>query len=212
MTRPRIVLADDHTMVVEVIRKLLENEFEIVGTAPDGETLLHIAQELKPDVVIIDIGLPGMSGMEAGRELKHLLPTTRSIALTVSEDPDLAATALRHWASGYLLKNSAASELVKAIREALKGRNYVTPKIAHKLPGQFVRNPTSESRKELTTRQREVLRALAEGWTMKEAAAFLHVTPRTIAFHKYRIMEEFALKTNSDLVKFAIREGVISPQ
>lgn len=211
MTRPRIVLADDHTMVVEVIRKLLENEFEIVGTAPDGETLLRIAQELKPDVMIIDIGLPGISGMEAGRELKHLMPTTRSIALTVSEDPDLAATALRHWASGYLLKNSAASELVKAIREALKGRNYVTPKIAHKLPGQFVRNPTSESRKELTTRQREVLRALAEGWTMKEAAAFLHVTPRTIAFHKYRIMEEFALKTNSDLVKFAIREGVISP-
>jgi DNA-binding NarL/FixJ family response regulator len=210
MSRPRIVLADDHTMVVEVIRKLLESEFEIVGTAPDGETLLRIAQELRPDVIIIDIGLPGISGMEAGRELKRLLPTTRSIALTVSEDPDLAATALRHWASGYLLKNSAASELVKAIREALKGRNYVTPKIAYKLTGQFVRNPTSDSRKELTTRQREVLRALAEGWTMKEAAAFLHITPRTIAFHKYRIMEEFALKTNSDLVKFAIREGVIS--
>jgi len=127
------------------------------------------------------------------------------------EDPDLAREALRNWASGYLLKKSAASELIKAIREALRGRSYVTPKVAQRLQDEFVRDPRTARQKELTSRQREVLQLLAEGRTMKETADELHVTPRTIAFHKYRIMEDFGLKNNSDLVKFAIRERVISP-
>jgi DNA-binding NarL/FixJ family response regulator len=198
-------------MVVEAFRKLLELEFEIVGTVGDGRTLVTTAPGLKPDVIVIDISMPLLNGMDAGRELKRLLPRTKLIALTMNEDCEVASEALRSWASGYLLKKSAGSELVKAIREVLKGKSYVTPKVAQQLLDRFVRDPRRDHDKELTPRQRQVLQLLAEGRTMKETADFLHVTPRTIAFHKYRIMEEFGLKTNSDLVKFAIRERVVSP-
>jgi len=211
MGQPRVLLADDHTMVVEAFRKLLELEFEIVGTVGDGRTLVTTAPGLKPDVIVIDISMPLLNGMDAGRELKRLLPRTKLIALTMNEDCEVASEALRSWASGYLLKKSAGSELVKAIREVLKGKSYVTPKVAQQLLDRFVRDPRRDNDKELTPRQRQVLQLLAEGRTMKETADFLHVTPRTIAFHKYRIMEEFGLKTNSDLVKFAIRERVVSP-
>jgi DNA-binding NarL/FixJ family response regulator len=209
MGQPRILLADDHTMVVEAFRKLLEPEFEIVGTVSDGRTLVTVAPELKPDAIVIDIGMPLLSGMNAGRELKRLLPRTKLIALTMNEDCEIASEALRSWASGYVLKRSAGSELVKAIREALKGKTYVTPRIAQRLLEQFVLDPRHDHDKELTPRQRQVLQLLAEGRTMKETADCLHVTPRTVAFHKYKIMEEFGLKTNSDLVRFAIRERVV---
>jgi DNA-binding NarL/FixJ family response regulator len=158
----------------------------------------------------LDIGMPELNGMQAGSELKKLLPRTKLIVLTVNEDPELAREALRHWASGYLLKKSAGSELITAIREALRGRSYVTPSMARRLQEEFIRDPRADRKKELTARQREVLKLLAEGRTMKEVAEALHVTPRTVAFHKYRIMEDFGLKTNSDVVKFAIRERVIS--
>lgn len=211
MGRPRILLADDHTMVVEAFRKLLEPEFEIVGTVSDGQTLVRVAPELNPDVIIVDIGMPFLSGMDAGRKLKELIPRTKLIVLTMNEDTELAAEALRSWASGYLLKKSAASELVKAVWGALKGRSYVTPKIAQELLDRFVRDPRDDSEKGLTPRQRQVLQLLAEGRTMAETADVLHLSPRTVAFHKYKIMEEFGLKTNSDLVRFAIRERVIAP-
>lgn len=211
MARPRILLADDHTLVVEGFRKLLESQFEIVGTVSDGRTLLTVAQQLKPDVIILDIGMPLLSGMDAGRELKRLVPRTKLIVLTMNEDPDIAREALRHWASAYLVKKSSGSELIKAVREVLKGKSYVTSRIAQRLMDEFVRDPRIGHTKELTPRQREVLHLLAEGRTMKETADLLHLTPRTIAFHKYRIMEEFGLKTNSDLVRFAIRERVILP-
>jgi DNA-binding NarL/FixJ family response regulator len=211
MARPRVLLADDHTMVAEALRKLLEIDFDVVGTVCDGRALVAVAPGLKPDVIVIDIGMPLLNGMDAGRELKRLLPRTKMIVLTMSEDGEIASEALRSWASGYLLKKSAGSELVKAIWEALKGRSYVTPRVAQQLLDQFVRDPTHDRSKELTPRQRQVLQLLAEGQSMKEAASFLHVTPRTVAFHKYRIMEEFGLKTNSDLVRFAIRERVVSP-
>jgi DNA-binding NarL/FixJ family response regulator len=208
---PRILLADDHIMVVEAFQKLLEPEFEVVGIVSDGRALLSRAVELKPDVIIIDIGMPLLNGMAAGRELKKLLPRAKLVVVTMNEDADIAAEAMRVWASGYLLKKSAGSELNKAIREVLKGRTYVTPKVAQRLLDQFVRDPSGEHSKELTTRQREVLQLLAEGRTMKETADVLHVTPRTVAFHKYRIMEEFGLRTNSDLVRFAIRQRIVSP-
>lgn len=210
MGRPRILLADDHTMVVEAFRKLLEPEFEIVGTVSDGQSLVRLAPELKPDVIVVDIGMPFLSGMDAGRRLKGLLPGTKLIVLTMNEDTELAAEALRSWASGYLLKKSAGSELVNAVWGALKGKSYVTPKIAQQLLERFVRDPRQERDKELTPRQRQVLQLLAEGRTMTEAADVLHLSPRTVAFHKYKIMEEFGLKTNSDLVRFAIRERVVS--
>jgi len=211
MGRPRILLADDHTLVVEGFRKLLEPEFEVTGTVSDGQTLLKEAVETKPDIVILDIGMPLLSGMNAGRELKKLTPRTRIIVLTMNEDPDIAREALRHWASAYLLKKSAGTELTKAVREVLRGKSYVTPRLAQRLMDEFVRDPRLEHTKELTPRQREVLHLLAEGRTMKETASLLHLTPRTVAFHKYRIMEEFGLKSNSDLVRFAIRERVVSP-
>jgi DNA-binding NarL/FixJ family response regulator len=210
MGRPRILLADDHTLVVEGFRKLLEPEFDIVGVASDGRALLAAALQDKPDVIILDIGMPFLSGIDAGRELKRLVPRTRLIVLTMNEDPDIAREALRHWASAYLVKKSAGTELTRAVREVLKGRSYVTPRLAQRLMDEFVRDPRVGRIKELTPRQREVLHLLAEGRTMKETADLLHLTPRTIAFHKYRIMEEFGLKTNSDLVRFAIREHIVS--
>jgi DNA-binding NarL/FixJ family response regulator len=211
MGRSGVLLADDHTLVLEAFKRLLETEFDIVGTVSDGRALLSAAPTSKPDVIVLDIGMPELNGMEAGLELKRLLPGTKLIVLTMCDDPDIAREALRHWASGYLLKKSAASELIKAIREALRGRSYVTPKIAQRLQDDFVRDPRTDGQRELTSRQREVLQLLAEGRTMKQTAEELHVTPRTIAFHKYRIMEDFGLKNNCDLVKFAIRERVISP-
>jgi DNA-binding NarL/FixJ family response regulator len=198
-------------MVVEAFRKLLEPEFEIVGTVSDGQTLVTLAPELKPDVIVVDIGMPFLSGMDAGRKLKELIPCTKLIVLTMNEDTELAAEALRTWASGYLLKKSAGSELVQAVWGALKGRSYVTPRIAQQLLDRFVRDPRNDSDKGLTPRQRQVLQLLAEGRTMTEAADVLHLSPRTVAFHKYKIMEVFGLKTNSDLVRFAIRERVIAP-
>ena len=210
MGKPRVLLADDHTLVIEAFKKLLESEFEIVRTVTDGRMLLQVAPQLKPDVVVLDLGMPLLNGMDAGRELKKLIPQTKLIVLTMSEDYELAAEALRKWASGYLLKKSAGSELVKAIREVLRGKSYVTPRVAQRLVEEFVRDPRPDRVKNLTPRQREVLQLLAEGRTMKEAAAILHVAARTIAFHKYRIMEEFNLKTNSDLVRFAMTEHLLS--
>jgi DNA-binding NarL/FixJ family response regulator len=210
--RPRVLLADDHTLVVEGFRKILEPEFEVTGAVSNGHALLTTALEAKPDVVVLDLGLPLMSGMDAGRELKRLLPLTKIVVVTMNEDPDVARMALRHWASAYLVKKSAGSELIKAVREVLKGRSFVTPRFAQRLMEGFIRDPLPHGTKELTPRQREVLHLLAEGRTMRETADVLHLTPRTIAFHKYRIMEEFGLKSNSDLVRFAIRERVISSQ
>ena len=211
MGRPRILLADDHTLVVEGFRKILEPEFEIAGVVSDGRALLTVALQQKPDVIVLDIGMPLVSGVDAGRELKRLIPRTKLIVLTMNEDADIAREALRRWASAYLLKKSAGTELINAVREVVKGRTYVTPRLAQQLMDQFVRDPRLGRTKELTPRQREVLHLLAEGRTMKETADLLHLTPRTIAFHKYRIMEEFGLKTNSDLVRFAIRERLVSP-
>ena len=210
MGRPRILLADDHTLVAEGLRKLLESEFEIVGVAPDGRALLAVALRERPDVIILDIGMPLLNGIDAGRELKRLVPRTKLIVLTMNEDPDIAREALRQWASAYLVKTSAGSELIRAVREVLKGKSYATPQLAQKLMDVFVRDPRLGRTKELTPRQREVLHLLAEGRTMKEMAALLHLTPRTVAFHKYRIMDEFGLKTNSDLVRFAIRQHIVS--
>lgn len=208
MWRPSVLLVDDHTLVLEAFKKLLEPEFNIVGTVSNGADLLQVTTELKPDVILLDLGMPQLNGMEAGRALKQLLPRTKLIVLTMNENSDLARESLKVWASGFLLKKSAGRELVQAVREALQGKTYVTPAIARRLQDEFMRDPEFEH-KQLTERQREVLRLLAEGRTMKQTADELHVTPRTIAFHKYKIMEEFGLKTNSDLVKLALRERIV---
>ena len=208
--RPHVLIADDHTLVVEAFKKLLEPNFEVVGTVSNGRDLLEVAPKLKPDVVLLDLGMPLLNGQDAGERLKALLPKAKVIVLTMNEDSEIAAAAIEKWASGFLLKNSAGTELTHAIKEVLKGKSYVTPRIAQKLFDRFVRDPRTEHTKHLTSRQREVLQLLAEGRTMKEAADVLHVTPRTIAFHKYKIMDEFGLKTNSDLLRFAIKERLIT--
>jgi DNA-binding NarL/FixJ family response regulator len=211
MGRPRILLADDHTLIVDAFRKLLEPEFDIVGTASDGRALLASALELKPDLVEVDLGLPLLNGIDAGRELKKLMPGIRLLVVTMNEDGSVAAEAFREWASGYLLKKSAGTELVLAVRELLRGKSYVTPKVAQQLVDEFIRDPELHRRKALSPRQREVLQLLAEGRTMRETAAILKLTSRTVAFHKYRIMRDFGLRTNSDLLKLAIREHLVPP-
>jgi DNA-binding NarL/FixJ family response regulator len=166
--------------------------------------------EMKPDVVLMDMDMSLLSGSEAGLELKKLLPKTKVILLAINDDPDVASKALCHWSSGYLLKKSASVELKRAIGEVLRGHSYVTPSIVQTLIDEFLRTPQPSQTKELTIRQRQVLQLLAEGHSMKEAAEILNIAARTIAFHKYRIMEDFGLKTNSDLVRLAMREHLIS--
>jgi DNA-binding NarL/FixJ family response regulator len=212
MGLPRVMLADDHTILVEAFRKLLEPHCEIVGTVADGRALLETAPQLKPAVIIVDIGMPLMNGLEAGMRLKELMPTVKLIFLTMNEDPELAMEAMRSGASGYLLKSSAASELVRAIEMALKGKTYVTPQIARGMQKAFINNPGSKARdKTLTPRQREVVHLLAEGKSMKEVASVLNVTPRTVAFHKYRVMEELDLKTTAELIQYAIKTRILVP-
>lgn len=176
----------------------------------DGRSLLKVAQQLKPDVAIIDIGMPLLNGLDAGRELKRLLPYIKIIFVTMNDDPDIASEARRFGASGYLLKTSASSELLKAVQEVLRGNSYLTPRISERLRLEFIKDPRADRpAKHLTMRQREVLQLLAEGRPMKEVADILDITPRTVAFHKYRTMEAFNLKSNAELIRFVIREGII---
>lgn len=210
MTRTRIMLADDHTILVEAFRKLLEPHYDVVGAVADGRSLLDVAPQLNPDVVILDIGMPLMNGLEAGVRLKKLMPTLKLIVLTMNDDPDLAVQAMRSGVSAYLLKNSAAEELLRAIQMTLKGKTYVTPLIAKTMQDAFIRNPAATGLgKALTPRQREVVQLLAEGKSMKEAADILNIEVRTVAFHKYRAMEALNLTTTAELVHFAIKAKIL---
>lgn len=210
MNKPRILLADDHTLVAEAFKRLLEPEFEVVGTVGDGRALLRAAAELKPDVVLVDLNMPLLNGLDASEQLKQSLPRIKIIVLTMNEDPEIAAETMDRWASGYLLKKSAGSELLKAVRDVLRGGRYLAPALRDALVDLTTRDPRADSSRTLTVRQREVLQLLAEGHTMKEAASILNVATRTIAFHKYRIMQEFGLENNSDLLRFAMKQGLIN--
>jgi DNA-binding NarL/FixJ family response regulator len=207
MSRPRILMADDHQMLLDAFKVMLEADFDVVGTATDGRALLDEFDRLHPDVVVVDVGMPLLNGLEAGRLIKARRRSVKLIFLTMNPDPDLAGEALRLGASGYVLKSSAARELKQAILEALRGRSYITPLITSDVVGSLAQQRAPKS--ELTGRQREVLQLLAEGKSMKEAAAILDLTPRTVAFHKYRMMEQLHLKTSAELVKFAVRRGVV---
>jgi DNA-binding NarL/FixJ family response regulator len=210
MGRPRILLADDHTLLMDAYRKLLEPEFDVIGAVSDGKTLISTAVRLTPDLVVIDLGLPLLNGMDAGRKLKQLLPSVKLLVVTVNEDVEVAIGALRSWATGFLLKKSAGNEFVLAIRELLAGRSYVTARVSRQLQSEFIRSPVPSCDRVLTPRQREVLQLLAEGLTMKETADTLSLTVRTVAFHKYKIMEDFHLHNNLDLLRLAMREHLVS--
>jgi DNA-binding NarL/FixJ family response regulator len=207
---PRVILADDHTIFVEAFRKLLEPDYQIIASVSDGRALMESAKQLKPDVIIADIGMPLMNGLEAGLRLKEQMPAVKLVFLTVNEDADLAVEAMHRGASGYLLKSCVATELIRAIQLALRGKTYVSPQIARGMEKAFINNPRPTKRaKTLTPRQREVVLLLAEGKSMKQVASVLNVTPRTVAFHKYRVMQELHLETTADLIQFAIKSRIL---
>lgn len=212
MNRPKILLADDHVLLAQALEHLLNAEFDVVGTVGDGRALLKAAGELSPDVAVVDIGMPLLNGLDAGEQLKALHPGIKVIVLTQNREPRFAVEAFRRGASGYLLKDSAASELTTAIREALRGNTYVSPSIAKGMLDEFAGQEASHvTLRELSAREREVLQLLAEGKAMKEVAAVLDISPRTVEFHKYRIMELLRVKTNAELVQQAIKLGLIAP-
>jgi len=210
-SRPRILLADDHAVVLEGLRRVLEPECEVVGTATDGRALVETALHLKPDVVVADISMPLLNGIDAVRQLKKSARDVRVVFLTMHADVSYAAKALEAGGSGFVLKTSAAEELLTAIREAMKGRKYVTPALSTQVLEALDKKGSrpAESVETLTLRQREVLQLVAEGKTVKEIAGILHVSPRTAEFHKYRIMEQLGLRSTGELTQYAIRHGIV---
>src|SRR5271154_4955584 len=205
MKKPRIILADDHKLLLEAFQRLLGLQYDVVGTVSDGYALLESASLVRPDAVVMDVGMPLLNGLDAGRQLKKKMPEVKLVFLTVNDDPDLANEAMRAGASAYLLKSSASSELFHAIDEALKGRTYVTKQVARGMQESFIRDPRPrEHAKVLTFRQRQVIQLLAEGKSMKQVAAVMNIKPRSVAFHKYRVMGELRFKNSAELVQFAV--------
>jgi DNA-binding NarL/FixJ family response regulator len=210
MSRPRVLLADDHTLILEAFQKLLADECEVVGTVSDGRSLVTATAKLKPDVVVVDIAMPLLNGIDAARQIKQTVPETRIVFLTMSEDPDLAAEAFRAGASAFLIKRSAASELLTAIREVVRHRSYVTPLVTEGLVGSMLNiSDKGHGPHSLTPRQREVIQLVAEGHSMKEIAAILKIAARTVAFHKYKIMEQLNIKTTAELIQYAIKHHIV---
>jgi DNA-binding NarL/FixJ family response regulator len=212
MSRPRIVIADDHQILAEGLRGLLEPEFEVVGVVADGRELVSAARKHRPEVIVADITMPSLNGIEAAVQLRDLGIKARVVFLTMHRDVAYARRAMEAGAAGFVLKHSVASELVTAVREALRGQTYVTPMIAGELL-QSYRDEVSGSHASghrLTARQREVLQLFAEGRSAKEVAAALNISTRTAEAHKSRILEALALRTTAELVQYAIRHGIIS--
>ena len=211
--RARLLIADDHTLLAEACKNLLEPEFDVVGIADNGRALLQLASELKPEIVILDIAMPQLNGLDAGKQIKHLLPATKLVFLTMNMSPEVAAEAFRSGASAYVVKSSAASDLVRAIRRALRSESYLSPDITKETVDFLLRSGTSQSlEKRLTPRQNEILHLLAEGMSMKAIAAVLNLKPGTVAFHKYKMMETLGLKSNAELLQYAIRHHLGTEQ
>jgi DNA-binding NarL/FixJ family response regulator len=211
MIRTRVLLADDHKMLVDALTRVLEPRYEVVGSANNGRALLESAAALFPDVVVVDIAMPKLNGLDAVRHLKKTMPGVKALVMTMNEDPYLVGEAFRAGASAFLLKQGAALELTDAIEQVLKGRSYVTPRAEAGIIQISLSAPKGrEISSEPTPRQREVIQLLAEGLSMKEVANELKVTLRTVAGHKYAVMEHLQLKTNAALVQYAVKRGIIS--
>lgn len=210
--RSRILIADDHTLVAELCKTLLESEFDVVGIASNGQELIRTARELRPDLIIVDIAMPILNGLDAGVQVRATLPEVKLVYLTMNPDPELAAEAFRRGARGYLLKTCAGSELVTAVRDVLRGNSYLSPALSRDTVAflRHQRDQMVEEERRLTDRQREVLQLLAEGRVMKEVGGILNVTTRTVAFHKYRIMEVIGAKSNAELVRYAVRTRMVA--
>jgi DNA-binding NarL/FixJ family response regulator len=206
---PRILIADDHALVVEGLRKLLEGEFEVVGTVDNGRALLSLAERLKPDVILVDVTMPLLNGIDACTRLRGTVPSSRVVILTMHADRSYAAAAFRAGADGYVLKGSAASELVRAIRSVLRGQRYV----ARGLPTSVLAEASlpGETRSgHLTARQREVLQLVAEGRTAKQISALLRISAKTVEFHKARLMDQLDLHSTAELTRYAVQHGIVA--
>lgn len=207
MKHPRIILADDSVILLDAIKNSLEKDFDVVGTFTDGRTLVNCAADLKPDLIVLEVSMPQMNGLMAAARLKEILPKVKLIFLTMNLDPHVAREAFRLGASGYVAKHSPVKELLKALDSALVGRRYISDLIVEDGFENFFLHGEKRVRNggPLTERQKEVLQLLAEGHSMKEAAYMLKISPRTVAFHKYSIMEQLHLHNTADLVRFALR-------
>lgn len=212
MTKPRVIMADDHSLILAGMRKLVEAQCEVVGMVEDGRALVEAAQKLRPDLILMDISMPLLNGLEAARQLSKLVPESKLIFLTMHASPTYAAEAFQAGASGYLLKRSAASELSQAIQSVLQGQHYITPLITKDVLDSVLKPSTGERGKPtstaLTARQREVLQLVAEGRSTKEVATILSVSVKTVEFHKARIMQQLDIHTTADLTKYAITHGI----
>jgi DNA-binding NarL/FixJ family response regulator len=211
LKRPRILLADDHQMLADALRGILEPRCEVVGIVSNGRALLQLAARLRPDLIILDIAMPELNGLDAARQLRITMPRVKFIFMTMNEDPYLVSEAFRAGASAFLHKQGAALELIDAVEHVLKGNTYVTPSAAVGMTRISLQDPNRRSHIPApTARQREVIQLLAEGHSMKEVASALNITKRTVAAHKYAVMEQLHLKTNAELVQYAIRNHIIS--
>jgi DNA-binding NarL/FixJ family response regulator len=212
MKKVRILLADDHMLVADALKSLLEPTYEVVGIVADGRALLAAAEKLRPDLVVVDVGMPQLNGLDATRQIKRLLPTVKVMIVTMNEDSTLVAEAFRAGASGYMLKHSASQELLQAIQEVIKGASYLSPRVTRGAVSALLRgdNAESERARELTPRQREVIQLLAEGRSMKEIADTLTISLRTVAAHKYRVMEMLDIRTNADLYRYAVKHRIVA--
>jgi len=212
MKKIRVLLADDHKIILEGLRALLEPEFEIAGAVEDGRTLVAEAKRLSPDVVVADISMPGLNGIDAARQIRKIDERIRIVFLTMHAQVSYAAGAFEAGASGFVVKHSAPQELITAIRETMQGHTYVTPMIAGDLIDSYQKGSLQqgELKVALSPRQREVLQLLAEGKSAKEIAAVLDISPRTVEFHKYRMMEQLKTKTSAELIQYALKYGLVS--
>jgi len=213
MYKPRILIADDHELVAEGLKGLLAENFEIVGISPNGRHLLSDAATLKPDVIVLDIGMPGLNGIDAAVQLSKILPSAKLVFVTQQIDIQYLRAAFRAGGIGYVAKQSASRELLIAINKALRGEVYVTPLLKDALPDLSLKNLRQSSdvfAKDLTPRQREVLQLVAEGKTIREISEVLQISPKTVEFHKNALMNEIGLRTTAELTRYAISRGLIN--
>lgn len=209
MTRPRVLLADDHRIVAEGLKSLLAPEFELVGVVEDGRAMVEAARATRPDVIVADISMPHMNGIDAFTLLKKDDPQVKVVFLTMHRELAYARRALAEGASGFVLKHSAPTELVLAIRAALEGKTYVAPSLAAELFQRAGREAPQQPEQSLTTRQREILQLVVDGRSAKEIGSVLGISARTVEFHKYRMMEILGVRSNAELVRFAIQQGLL---
>ena len=212
MRKSRVLIADDHKIFAEGLKRLLKEDFDIVGVVADGRQLVAAAEKLRPDVIVVDISMPMLNGIDAVQQIKKVQPAIKAVFLTMHPDIAYAVRAFKEGASGYVLKSAAPDELLTAIREGLKGKTYVTPMIAGKLmrayESGFQTRIEIDTVIKLSSRQREVLQLLAEGHSVKEIAFILNISAKTVEYHKYRMMEDLDAKTTADLIRFAVKQGI----